>query len=312
MDQDEIIEWLLEGDVSIQYQTKRDLLGITDQKLQARIAEEGWGKRFLDQRSANGHWGEKFYFPKWKSTHYTLLDLRNLCISPEEERCKETIAMVIREEKSADGGILPIGDMRLSDVCVNGMFLNYASYFKTNAQDLESVVDAILQEKMEDGGFNCMSNRSGAIHSSLHSTLSVLEGLLEFQKNGYDYRKTDVTEAIASSREFILLHQFFLSDRTGKVIREDFLRLSYPHRWYYNILRALDCFQYADFDYDHRMDHALQVIMKKQNKDNTWNLQAKIPGQLHFEMEKAGRASRWNTLLAMRVLKKFKRNIIIE
>ncbi len=45
----EIIDWLLEGDVAIQYQTKRDLLdspGEEDRELQQRIASEGWGKRF--------------------------------------------------------------------------------------------------------------------------------------------------------------------------------------------------------------------------------------------------------------------------
>ena len=31
----------------------------------------------------------------------------------------------------------------------------------------------------------------------------------------------------------------YLSDRTGKVIHMDFLRLSYPERWRYDILRAL-------------------------------------------------------------------------
>ena len=43
----EIISWLLEGDVAIQYQTHRDLFGVDDPKLQKRIATEGWGKQFL-------------------------------------------------------------------------------------------------------------------------------------------------------------------------------------------------------------------------------------------------------------------------
>ena len=46
-------------------------------------------------------------------------------------------------------------------------------------------------------------------------------------------------------------------------------------------------------------------MMQKRNKDGTWNLQAKLPGALHFEMEKPGQASRWNTLRALRVLKHY-------
>ena len=75
-----IVSWLLDGDVSIMYQTERDLLGNEKPELQKRIAEEGWGATFLSCRKKNGHWGAGFYYPKWTSTHYTLLDLRNLCL----------------------------------------------------------------------------------------------------------------------------------------------------------------------------------------------------------------------------------------
>tara|TARA_R110002074_G_C12552824_1_gene666771 strand:+ start:5664 stop:5879 length:216 start_codon:yes stop_codon:yes gene_type:complete len=68
----------------------------------------------------------------------------------------------------------------------------------------------------------------------------------------------------------------------------------------------LDYFQHAKVKWDDRMKPAIQILLKKQNKDSTWNVQAKHPGQVHFEKEKAGKPSRWNTLSAMRVLKHFK------
>ncbi len=307
MDEHQVIEWLLEGDVSIQYQVHRDLLGNDRKDLQDRIAHEGWGKRFLSERKSNGHWGLAFYQPKWTSTHYTLLDLRNLCLSPNNEVVKETIELTINTCKAADGGIrLGPSTSEHSDVCVNGMFLNYASYFNTDGDKLRSMIDSILREIMPDGGFNCRTTRSGAVHSSLHTTLSVLEGLLEFQKAGYVYRARDIQRARKSSEEFILLHKLFLSDHTGEVIRKEFLKMPYPNRWKYDILRALDYFQYAGSKWDERMNPAIQVLQKKRNKNCTWNLQAKHPGKEHFEMEKAGKPSRWNTLRAMRVLEYFK------
>ena len=60
MTADSIITWLLEGDVSIQYQVHRDLLDMDRKDLQLRIAEEGWGKEFLSRRKADGHWGQSF------------------------------------------------------------------------------------------------------------------------------------------------------------------------------------------------------------------------------------------------------------
>ena len=97
---------------------------------------------------------------------------------------------------------------------------------------------------MSDGGFNCRFNRSGAKHSSLHSTLSVLEGITEYEFNGFEYRIEELKKVKQSSIEFLLIHQLFLSDRTGEIISKDFLKLTYPGRWRYDILKALDYFQY--------------------------------------------------------------------
>ena len=301
----QLIDWLLEGDVSIQYQVHRDLLGSEKPELQERIEAEGWGARFLSYRKKEGHWGDRFYQPKWISTHYTVLDLKNLAVSPENEEIRGSISQVLGTLKGPDGGIFPIGAEKKSDVCVNGMFLNYASYFLIGEEDLKSIVDFLLSEHMNDGGFNCNSNTIGAIHSSLHSTISVLEGILEYGKNDYGYRLEELGEAAEKSREFLLQHRLFRSHRTGEIIDKKMLMLSYPSRWKYDILRALDYFQIAGISYEPRMQDALDVLKKKRGNDNKWPVQAKHPGQVHFDMEKTGGASRWNTLRAMRVLKYF-------
>jgi len=302
----QIINWLLEGDVSIQYQVHRDLLDSERSKLQQQIENTGWGAKFLSKRKSNGHWGKKFYQPKWTSSHYTLLDLRNLCIAPDNRLIKESIDLILKYEKGQDGGILPIGLDQKCDVCLNGMFLNYASYFKTEGDYLKSIIDFILSQLMSDGGFNCRFNRFGAKHSSLHSTLSVLEGITKYENNGFKYKLGELLKVKQSSIEFILTHKLFISDRTGEIINKDFLKLSFPGRWRYDILRALDYFQYAKVDYDKRMMDAIEILLKKRTRENIWKLQANHPGQFHFHMENVGKPSRWNTLRALRVLKYFK------
>lgn len=308
MTNQQILSWLLEGDVSIQYQVYRDLLGEERPDLRKRIAEEGWGQAFLSRQLANGYWGRSFYQPKWISTHYTLLDLRNLELPPGNHQVDRAINRALDREKGADGGIkvhAASSTITQSDVCVNGMFLNYACYFKAPEKQLESVVDFILSQKMKDGGFNCRFNRSGARHSSLHSTLSVAEGIRSYYLNGYQYRLSELLETEQSSQEFMLLHQLYISDRTGEIIKKDFLRLTYPCRWKYDILRALDYLHWAELKYDLRMYAAIQVLLKKRKKDGRWNMQAKYSGLTHFDMEEAGQPSRWNTLRALRVLKHF-------
>ena len=302
---DHLIEWLLKGDVSIQYQVHRDLLGIENTSLQDRIATEGWGAKFLSFRRPGGHWGQRFYQPKWISSHYTLLDLKNLAVSPDNQAIRQSILQIIDTLKGSDGGISPFGAEQKCDVCLNGMFLNYASYFGMMEDNLKSIIDFLLTERMKDGGFNCNSNTIGATHSSVHSTISVLEGILEFTKSGYTYRREDLQNAEKESIEFLLQHNLYKSHKTGEIINKKIVMLSYPSRWKYDILRALDYLRSAEVSYDPRMQDALDLLKKKRLKDGRWPLQAKHPGQTHFDMEKTGDASRWNTLRALRVLKYF-------
>lgn len=303
-----IISWLLQGDVSIQYQCNRDLLGIDKPLIRKSIGKEGWGRRFLSFREPTGYWGKGFYLPKWTSTHYTLLDLKNLNVSPNNKAIRESLGKALREEKGRDGGLYATGSPRRSDVCVNGMFLNYASYFRVKEQELHSVVDFLLSQRMGDGGFNCHSNKRGAVHSSLHSTLSVLEGILEYEENGYSYRLAELREAKKTSQEFILMHRLFKSDKTGKVIDSQFLRFRYPCRWHYDVLRAMDYFQSAHVPYDARMNDAVEVILGNRTQEGLWKLASRYPGTTHFDMEEAGKPSRWNTLRALRILRHYRIN----
>ena len=299
------IAWLLEGDVSIQYQTHRDLLCETRPDLRSRVATSGWGGQFLRCRNSDGSWGRGFYQPNWTSTHYTVLDLKTLQVEPGHQAIGESVRAIARTQKGRDGGINPAGTIKESDVCINGMYLNYASYFGETEENLASVVDFILEQRMADGGFNCRRNRSGARHSSLHSTLSVAEGIDEYARSGYQYRVRELEDAAASSQEFVLQHRLFRSDHTGEMIHEDLLRLAFPPRWKYNILRALDYFRGVNLGRDPRMEDALSVLHKKRRADGRWPVQSAHPGQVHFTMEKAGGPSRWNSLLALRVLNHF-------
>jgi hypothetical protein len=302
---DDLIKWLLDSDVSVQYQVYRDLLKKDRPDLRKRIEHEGWGAKFLSCRKENGHWGQGFYQTKWVSSHYTLLDLKNLGISPDQKEIRETIAKILAEVKARDGGVNPHRSALMSDVCVNGMLLNYASYFRSDGKGLHSIVDFILSQHMADGGFNCESNGKGASHSSIHTTLSVLEGILEYAKNGYTYRLPELLKAAKASEEFLLVHRLFRSHRTGEIIDKKMLMLSYPSRWRYDILRALDYYRSAGIAYDNLMQYALDVLRKKRRPDGKWLLQARHAGKTHFEMEAPGKPSRWNTLRAMRVLKHF-------
>lgn len=304
----QIINWLLAGDVSIQYHVHRDLL-FSDveilQNLQKRIEKEGWGADFLFQQQDNGHWGRGFYQPKWTSTHYTLLDLKNIGLPTDNQRVKQSIQMIFDQAIGKDGGVnYSKNKSKPSDLCINGMVLNIASYFKVFDPQLKIIVDLLLSLQMNDGGWNCQWF-NGAKHSSLHTTILVLEGFLEYRNSGECDRENQIKAAEKKAIEFILAHQLFKSDKTGEIIDKKMTMLSFPCRWKYDILRALDYFSLAKIPFDQRMNSALEVLLKKQTRDGKWPLQNKHPGQVHFDMERAGKPSRWNTFRVLRVLDHF-------
>ncbi|CAD5265181.1 MULTISPECIES: prenyltransferase/squalene oxidase repeat-containing protein [unclassified Imperialibacter] len=308
MNKSPVIQWLMEGDVAIQYQVSRDLLGANTRAanaLQKRIESEGWGARFLQKQLVNGHWGQAFYQPKWASTHYTLLDLKTIGLWPLHAQAQRGCELALGMPSGENGGLRCSATSKVSDVCVNGMILNYGSYFLPGHQRLKEVVDYLLKVQMADGGWNCRYLHKDTTHSSLHSTLSVLEGLLEFRKPPEDYRTPEIIQAEQKAVEFLLRHHLYQSHRTGEIIDQRMLRLSFPGRWRYDILRALDHLRNAAVPYEPRMKSALDILKSKRKKDGAWRLQEKHKGNVHFDMEKTGSPSRWNTLRALRVLNWF-------
>lgn len=308
MKSESVINWLLQGDVAIQYQTTRDILHGKKEiifELQKRIAKTGWGAHFLSKQKIDGHWGITFYQPKWTSTHYTLLDLKTIGLHPDNTQAQKSTEMVLQKPLANNGGINLSVSLKESDVCVNGMILNYGSYFLPKHKRLPQLIDYLLDVQMADGGWNCQYQRVGTTHSSVHSTLSVLEGLLEFRTSCGNYRVEQIKGAEKKAIEFLLAHNLYQSHRTGKTIDERFLRLSFPGRWRYDILRCLDYLHRAAVPYDQRMQKALDVLVNKCDKNGKWPLQEKHKGVVHFDMEITGKPSRWNTLRALRVLNHF-------
>ncbi|WP_448002949.1 hypothetical protein [Agromyces bauzanensis] len=299
---DAALEWLLADDVAVRYQVHRDLLGHDDTELRRRIALEGDGAALLAARGANGHWGRGFYQPKWTSSHYTLLELKNLGLPPGTTAPREAGALILAEEKGRDGGLNPSRTIGQSDVCVNGMALNYLSHFGAATADLASIVDFILSQRMTDGGFNCRSNRSGATHSSVHTTVSVIEGLTEYLRDGHGYRADELAAASATSVEFLLRHRLFRSEHTGEPMDPEFLRLHHPARWHFDILRGLDALRDAGVAYDSRMADALEILGRRRRDDGRWAASRAYPGATHLPPVRAGRRHPWVTLIALRVL----------
>lgn len=301
----DVVRWLLDGDVAVAHQTTRDLLHREDPGLRARIATEGHGAALLAARKPDGHWGRGFYQPKWTSTHYTLLELCNLGLPGDHPAAVASVDLVLARERGPDGGLDPSHRAAVSDGCINGMGLRYASWFGAREHDLTGLIDLLLARTVADGGFNCAHRPPLAplSHSSLHTTVSVVEGFTSYLAAGHRHRRPEVVAAMGSAVEFVLRHELFRSERTGEVIRQDFLVPHHPPRWHFDILRGLDCLAGAGVPPDPRMDAALEVLLARRRPDGRWTARA-WPGRTHVPTDPPGR-SRWATLTALRVLERY-------
>ena len=137
--------------------------------------------------------------------------------------------------------------------------------------------------------------------SSLATTIDVLEGLL-----AHEQATGGSAESIAARQrgeEYLLERRLFRRKSTGEVIDPAWLEFSFPTRWHYDVLRALDYFRSAGGPPDPRLAEAIELLRSKQQPNGAWLLENTHPGQTHFELEDGdGRPSRWNTLRALRVL----------
>ncbi len=291
-----VVRWLLDSDPSIRWQVMRDLTdepGAAVAAERSRVAEEGWGAKLLALQAPGGQWGADDD-DGWMTTVYTLALLKDLGVDPAGEKAQRSIELV-RERITwwqLDGRPFFDGE---TEACINGRILATGAYF---GEASDRLVDRLLDEQLEDGGWNCEAPPS--TRSSFHSTICVLEGLLEYEK-----AMTAVTKARTHGEDYLLERHMLRSMTSGEVVDRRWTRFSFPTTWHYDVLRGLDYLRSAGVEPDERVAEAVAVVEERRHQNGLWPLnvlhQDLIPVGIEMETE-VGAASRWNTLRALRVL----------
>ena len=305
----ELMRWLMASDASIRWQAMRDI----DREPEHVVEEErskvglgGWGARLLSLQQPDGNWGGGPWVPRsWASTMETLMLLRAFGLDPSRPEAQAAIARV-REgvDWGPHFGHTPFFEGE-EEPCINGRVLACGAYF---GEANDRLLDRLLSEQLPDGGWNCDAPRSR--NSSFNSTLCVLEGLLEYEHSvGPSDR---VLQARSRAEEYLLSRRLMRSLRTGEVIERDrksgcdWRDFTFPTRWHYDVLWALDYLRRAQVAFDERLTDAIEVVRSKRQEEGWWLLGKPHPGTVHFVMEAGAKLpSRWVTLRALRVLRWF-------
>ena len=296
------IDWLLDADPAIRWQAMRDLTDASPEAVaaeRARVPREGVAAEVLASQGSDGSW-HRPGSPDWLPTLFTMQLLRATGVDRADPAVESSVARLeAGYQWDAEFRDKPFKTFFEGEVepCINGGVLALGAYF---GRPTESLARRLLSEQLADGGWNCEAPKSA--RSSFHTTICVLEGLLEYE------RAVGSCPEIAAVRrrgaEYLLERGLFRRRSTGEVANPAFLTFAFPPRYEYDVLRALDYLRAAGVQPDARIDDALHVVKSRQQADGRWLLDRSHNEALALPFpESVGEPSRWNTLRALRVLR---------
>src|SRR5437763_6999712 len=247
----DVVEWLLDSDPAIRWQVMRDLTDAPEEQVaaeRARVASEGWGARLLSLQRPDGQWDggiptftstaaanwwqslpperQGTLFPEWTSTTWSLMLLQAFGLDPASTGARHAVRLVREHCRwEHDGEPFFAGEV---EPCINGRTVAIGAYF---GEDVEPIVARLLGEQMSDGGWNC-EQENGSTRGSFHTTIEVLDGLLEYE------RATGGTAEARAARlrgqEYLLERRMLRRLSTGEVIDPAWSHFSFPTGWHYD------------------------------------------------------------------------------
>lgn len=313
---DEVIDWLLDSDPAIRWQVMRDLLDAPADAWQAeraKIESRGWGASLFKVQDADGQWDGGAFVPAgftemkwrhegqpWTATCWTLAQLCEFGLEPSCDCARRTVRLVGDNARWDHAG-QPYWSGEVEE-CINGRTVADGAYFGV---DVAPIVKRLLGEQQEDGGWNC-ERANGSRVSSFDTTISVLEGLLEYERRQGSGAQT--RNARRGGEAYLLRRHLFRRLSTGEVADAQYLQFTHPNHWRYDVLRALDYLRLAAIvdatGPDPRVADAVAHVRAKRQVDGRWLMDWEAPGRRWFELDAGpGQPSRWITLRALRVLR---------
>ena len=161
------------------------------------------------------------------------------------------------------------------------------------------MLERLLGEQLEDGGWNCAAPPS--VRASFHSTICVLEGLLEYERaNG---ATPAVTAARARGEAYLLERRMFRKLSSGEVIDRDLDPVLVPAGASTTTCCAgsTTCAAPAPLPTTGSPRPSTSA-QEARRSDGRWPSQNPHADVLDFDLaERADEPSRWNTLRALRV-----------
>lgn len=320
-------DWLLEEqDPSVRYFALKDLLDRPEDDRQVQAAKRDIMQYGIvpdilrKQREADYlQTYPRFYTDKYKGLVWQLIVLAELGAmrNPQiQEQCEYLLA---NSQETKDGGFAmntsaKKGGGRITEVipCLTGnmvwslirfgyledLRLRRAVAWLARFMRFNDGTEADPQVPPYDRYEICWGR-----HTCFMGAVKALKGLSAIP---WEERSREVTDAIGRAEEFLLLHHIYKkSHDLTKTPKPGWLKFSFPLLYQTDALEILDLLTGLNVK-DSRMDDAVGLVISKQDGQGRWRLENTANSdRLLIPIEQKGEQSKWLTLRAMRMLKRY-------
>lgn len=311
MTDDAVREWLLDSDPMLRWQVQKDLVGEPEhvwRATRALIATTGDGATLLSHQDPDGQWAGGAYFPAdmpeeqppqeqpYTATTWTLNALREGGL---DAAALSGTAEKLRRNSRWEYGDLPYWDGEV-DVCINAFTLANGAWLGADVSQLAAWFPAHLQS---DGGWDC-EWVEGSVHSSFHSTINAVRGLLAYERLTGD---ESLRDARHSGEEYLLERRLRYRRSTGEPVGRWADLIVWPYRAPFTLLKAVDHVTEAaaleGTVPDPRAEEAVERLRAARGADGRWRQGWRFEGDTWIAHDvPPGEPSRWVTFLAQRAL----------
>ncbi|MFW9920069.1 MAG: nitrogen fixation protein NifH [Candidatus Thorarchaeota archaeon] len=321
---DSIVDWLLEEDnPSVRYWTLVDILGKDPNDTKVRdaktsIMNSACVQAILKEIHPEGYWGKEddMYNPKYTATTHNLLILAEFGMEriPIIEKAIEH-AYLFQRKSGHFLMDLPKTDKGYDSIikdgcCYDGNILFYLIHFgyldDTRTQRLISFQEDYYSS--EEGGWKC---RAFPIDPSKVFPVNCFMGRCKMLKALASIpekkRSKKIKDIIRQEIEVILENQIYKylknPDRTRKE-KAGWKRFGFPIFYQSDVLEVLDVLTRLGVR-DDRMQESIDLVSNLRDTEGKWELKNSFNGKMICDIEEKGKPSKWITLRATRVLKRY-------
>lgn len=317
------LTWLLEPDDAnpgVRLFALTELLGYGPQHAEVREAQEavmrsGAVPAILDAQYPEGFWVKPGggYSPKYRSTVWQIMFLAELGADPQDERVRRGCEYVMSNSMAGNGAFSaaqkPVPSSAIH--CLNGNLV--AALIRLGFGDdprvkgaldwiARSVVGAEPIRYYRSGtmgpGFACSANGGLPCGWGANKAMRALLAVPESQ------RTPILLQAVQAGVQFLLSRDPALADYPYiDRVSSTWFKLGFPLTYWSDVLETLAVLAQAGLVADPRLDHALRLILDRQDARGRWKLENSLRGRMWTDIERQGQPSKWVTLRVLRVLR---------